>query len=265
MGASPNPAITGEQVQLLAQTTGGRAPFTYDWDYGDGSAHGSGPSPTHIYTTAGPKTITLSVLDANGRKASASLALVVEAPLAAAISPASPIAAKAGILVALSASASGGTAPYAYAWTFGDATGAAGQAVSHAYAMAGNYQVSLTVTDAQGRTASAAATVHVALNIVLPGSQLLYRTAAQIQAGVTLSSSWLNANNSPIIGGTPPYHTTWTGDDYTHVLADGVGITHASNVVYYFGSHDISLAVTDAAGHQGDGIQVFDIEPSAPA
>jgi PKD repeat protein len=42
------------------------AGLTYDWDFGDGSPHGSGPNPTHVYTFPGAFLVTLTVTDANG-------------------------------------------------------------------------------------------------------------------------------------------------------------------------------------------------------
>ena len=38
-------------------------PLTYDWDFGDGSAHGTGVSPSHTYSSKGAYTVTLVVND----------------------------------------------------------------------------------------------------------------------------------------------------------------------------------------------------------
>ena len=38
-------------------------PLTYDWDFGDGSPHGTGMSPSHSYTAGGNYTVTLVVND----------------------------------------------------------------------------------------------------------------------------------------------------------------------------------------------------------
>lgn len=51
--------------------------------------------------------------------------------------------------------AAGGLAPYAFEWDFGDGGQATGASVSHVYAAAGNYTVTLTVSDGAGAHASA--------------------------------------------------------------------------------------------------------------
>src|SRR2546426_241454 len=56
--------------------------------------------------------------------------------------PSSPVA---GQSISFSGSATGGTSPYTYSWTFGDGGTATGPSVTHAYATAGSYTIQLTV------------------------------------------------------------------------------------------------------------------------
>ena len=44
----------------------GKGIVSYDWDFGDGSPHGSGVKPTHIYNSPGVYNVTLTVTDAEG-------------------------------------------------------------------------------------------------------------------------------------------------------------------------------------------------------
>src|SRR3989475_2557723 len=65
-------------------------------------------------------------------------------------SPSSPVP---GQSVTFTSSASGGTAPYAFSWSFGDGSSATGNPVTHAYWASGSYAVTLTTTDSAGHTA----------------------------------------------------------------------------------------------------------------
>lgn len=56
--------------------------------------------------------------------------------------------------VTFKASLSGGVAPYTYLWEFGDGNTAADAEVEYTYTEAGNYSVTLTVTDADGITST---------------------------------------------------------------------------------------------------------------
>jgi PKD repeat protein len=66
---SPNPAPAGSSV---AFSGGGSSDpdgsiATYSWDFGDGSALGSGATPSHIYAAAGKYTVKLTVTDNGGQ------------------------------------------------------------------------------------------------------------------------------------------------------------------------------------------------------
>ena len=58
-------ASVGESVSFATYNCVG-SPTSYDWDFGDGSAHGSGDADAHTYTTPGNYTVTLRVTGATG-------------------------------------------------------------------------------------------------------------------------------------------------------------------------------------------------------
>jgi PKD repeat protein len=64
LGASPL------SVAFQGQAQGGVPSYLYSWEYGDGTS-GTGPSLTHVYTTAGEYQVTLSVQDSDGHFAQA--------------------------------------------------------------------------------------------------------------------------------------------------------------------------------------------------
>ncbi len=59
---------------------GGCAPFTYAWDFGDGGIS-SDQNPTHDYALQGTFTTTLTVTDARGASAKATVGVTVSSPL----------------------------------------------------------------------------------------------------------------------------------------------------------------------------------------
>ena len=56
---------TAQTVAFTNTTSGGKAGYTYVWDFGDGSATSTATNPTHDYTTAGNYTVTLTATDAS--------------------------------------------------------------------------------------------------------------------------------------------------------------------------------------------------------
>ncbi len=55
----------GEEVQFISQIAGGFAPYSYEWDFGDGNTS-TGEFPTHTYRTVASYTVSLKVTDDRG-------------------------------------------------------------------------------------------------------------------------------------------------------------------------------------------------------
>jgi PKD repeat protein len=65
--ASPQPAGQPSTFDASASTDPDGTVARYDWDFGDGSSlPAGGPGPSHVFTAAGPRTVTLTVTDADG-------------------------------------------------------------------------------------------------------------------------------------------------------------------------------------------------------
>lgn len=60
--ANPTVAIVGEPIEFSASTTEGTAPYSYEWNFGDGNTS-TVQNPTHTYETVGSYIVTVSVTD----------------------------------------------------------------------------------------------------------------------------------------------------------------------------------------------------------
>jgi autotransporter-associated beta strand protein len=62
--ATPNPATAGQHVAFsLTATDANQDPLTYTWDFGDGTAAGSGATVSHTFAAAGRYTVVATVSD----------------------------------------------------------------------------------------------------------------------------------------------------------------------------------------------------------
>jgi hypothetical protein len=68
---SPAPSAT---IRFSGSATAGVGPYSYRWDFGDGTPASLEPNVTHRFVSRGPFAVTLSVTDANGVRAQGALA-----------------------------------------------------------------------------------------------------------------------------------------------------------------------------------------------
>jgi PKD repeat protein len=73
---SPSNPAALSNVQFTASATGGTSPYSYTWDFGDGTTN-TGASVGHSYLLPGTYTVTLTVVDANGLTTTASTTITV--------------------------------------------------------------------------------------------------------------------------------------------------------------------------------------------
>ena len=163
--ANPTTIIVGGTVQFTGSATGGAQPYTWDWNFGDGSPHSSQQSPTHVYTTTGTKTVVLTVTDACSSTDTDTVQITVNSPLSCSAN--GPYSGYVNQAIQFTGTASGGIPPYTWSWTFGDGGTSPQQNPSHTYTSTGTFPVTLTVTDSQSNVCNDGTTAQVTLEPVV--------------------------------------------------------------------------------------------------
>jgi PKD repeat protein len=144
-----------------AASTG--ASLTYDWNWGDGTTHGSGVTATHAYTSiaGSPYTITLTVSDPVGAGTPATRQITVNLGPTAAFTPNVTAISTNGAVLFTDQSTN---SPQVWNWSFGDGSpwlnGTASSNPVHTYTANGTYVVTLLVNNTIG-SSSATATINV--------------------------------------------------------------------------------------------------------
>jgi PKD repeat protein len=167
---SPTNPFVNQAVQFNGSGSSasfGRTLVSYDWDFGDGTAHGSGVTSSHTYTAAKTYTVVLQVTDDLGHTGVMSATITVGFPGPTASFTVSPIDPAVGQPVQFNATASvasPGLTITSYEWDFGDGsahTTSASATTSHAFTTANTFTVVLTVTDSVGNKSTTSKTVTV--------------------------------------------------------------------------------------------------------
>jgi hypothetical protein len=87
-----------------------------------------------------------------------------------------------------------------YAWDFGDGSTGAGAIVKHAYAQAGEYIVTLTVTDDELETDTNAAKATISASPVLDLDPIALRVTKSVQVGKDVAITLEVSNPGPVLG-----------------------------------------------------------------
>jgi len=152
---SPTEPQAGEAVTFNASESkpDGGYIVSYEWSFGDGNVSTiADPVIIHVYSTFGVYTVTLTVADSENESDVASDTIRVWAYPYADFTF-EPLVPRVDENVKFDASAStpNGGHIVSYEWDFGDANRGYDMIVTHHYAKAGNYTVTLNVTDSEGK------------------------------------------------------------------------------------------------------------------
>ncbi|MFA6888660.1 MAG: PKD domain-containing protein [Candidatus Woesearchaeota archaeon] len=158
--ANPTSGQEPLTVEFSEIITNGIEPFTYIWNFDDGSTS-TDAEPTHVFNI-GTYIVTLTITDATGETAQDTETITVSTDLPAiAVASATPTSGEPTLWVQFSSEGSSGDEPLLYSWTFGDGESSTRANPGHYYDEEGTYTAVLTVTDADGDSDSDSVTITV--------------------------------------------------------------------------------------------------------
>ena len=236
VSCSPSETGTGNSVNCSASVSG-TGPLTYTWGGGDWGGSSSSYSPS--WSTAGTKTVRLSVKNDVGDDSSSTTVIVVAAPVINSISCASsPVATNTSVNCTVSLS--DGTPPFTYEWRGGSSSNTTGGSYSTSFGSEGSQTVSLTVSNGGGDN-YASTTVRVMAPPTI--NSLGCPSSATVNQAVTCS---------PNISGTGPLTYSWSGGDSP---SSGSNARHSPSW-NTAGTKTVRLSVTNAVGDDSKSISV---------
>ncbi len=202
-----SPSATQAATFDASTSTNVPAGSLFGWSFGDGSANGFGKVLQHTFAAQGTYNVVLAITPP-GCTAASCLALASKSVVVGPAPPVSadfsspdgacssdPCQAQATTAITLTAVAADATT---YAWSFGDGSNGAGRQVSHAWAQAGTYVVSLTAV--KGAAAATKTRNFVVSPAPAPKTKALLLPLATQSRGVLVQSNDLYVHNP---GSTP--------------------------------------------------------------
>src|SRR5215203_7310537 len=155
-------SVVPATFEFQANLTGGTEPYTYIWNFGDGSEESDEQTVLHTFEEAGTYNVTLAATDTDNQNAFDSIEITVnEPPPPTTITEPLTV----GIIsngtesvvpatFEFQANLTGGTGPYTISWDFGDGSEESDeQTVLHTFEEAGTYNVTLAATDTDNQNA----------------------------------------------------------------------------------------------------------------
>ncbi len=228
-------AGTNDSVGLVANITGGAAPFTYQW-----FGYRVSPPNTQVTSvnpdTAGVYAYTVVVTDANGCQTSDSTLVTVRPTITISMNSSDTICAGSSVTLGGSPTVTDGSGPFTYTWSPG--TGLSSVATANPIASPITSTIyTLTVSDLFG--CSSSSSVSVVVNL-LPRAD-----AGADQALTSCSADSVRLGGSPTAsGGVGPYTYNWTP-----ITGIRPSVTIANPYVGNIGSTTTyTLNVTDSKG-----------------
>lgn len=215
--------FTNKSTDTIAGTA------TYDWDFGDGSAHSTTLHATHVYTTAGTYTVTLTVSNGGNCKITKTAVVTVTSVPVATFTVAG--GGCLGTVVSFNNTSTGISGTSSYFWDFGDNQGTSiAQNPSYTYTTPGTYPVKLTVSN--GGTCSSTSAI---TNVIVKNTPVATFTFSN----PTCTSTSVTFTNTSTTNGAAGTYLWNFGDAATSTTENPIH-PYAAN-----GSYNVTLTITD--------------------
>lgn len=247
VGLSPTPSSGNLPlgVAFTATPAGGSGTYSsYLWTFGDGAtATTMGASESHSYVAPGTYNATVKVTDSNTNSATSAVqTITVTVPPLSALASGTPSSGLTPLTTSFTGRATGGQAPYTYAWNFGDGNTAAGATASHVYAVPGSFTATLTVTDSATPANTATSTVAITSQPPVPQINSVSPVFGPDTGGtsVTISGTYFE-NASAVKFGT-------TAAAFAAPVCDGYGSCTITATSPASPAGSVSITVTTPGG-----------------
>jgi len=189
---------------------GGIAPLSYAYSFGDGGITTGFLTAAHEYAAPGPYQVTFTATDLGGETAIGQLNLTVNPALSSSAISIPSANVTANTPTVLGVTASGGTSPYAYNWSFGDGSFSHVAQPTHSWVDTGSYTIRVNVTDLGGESAVESVAIVVSNSgssghggtSGISGLEDAYLIIAVLVVIATIAVVWLVARRRQ----TPPSH-----------------------------------------------------------
>ncbi len=160
--------LVNTPVTLSVSVSPGTPILAYDWDFGDGTSDTTtGTTITHVYTTPGIKSVSVTARAQDGRQGSGTTEIIIEgdvpSPINVTISaPARTVSAGTTLQFSVTVTPAE-VGIIAFEWDFGDGTviNTSSTTINHVYATGGTKTVTVTAFADDGRTASSTTSLAV--------------------------------------------------------------------------------------------------------
>ncbi len=205
-----------------AAATGGTAPYTYAWSNG---------ATTASITGIESGTYNIFITDVNGCTDSASVTITEPAVLVATAIADSNVSCNGTFNGGATAAATGGTAPYTYAWSNGATTASITGIESGTY--------NIFITDANGCTDSASVTIT---------EPAVLNATSVVDSNVSCNGTYNGGATASATGGTAPYTYAWSNSATTASITGVVAGTYTVTITDASGCYDTtSVTITEPA------------------